>query len=104
MHTPSSLLSDAQRMNFKARPLQNTLQRAAVRAAPPPLSPRVVSDGEADKPIANEKLRPASSTTGFLLMDSSFTPIPFNNDAIQILTYPDKPANLTPSNGYLAGM
>src|SRR5260370_16488286 len=101
MHTPSSLLSDAQRMNFKARPLQNTLQRAAVRAAPPPLSPRVVSDGEADKPIANEKLRPASSTTGFLLMDSSLSPISFNNEAIEILSYPEKPANVKRQGGFL---
>jgi len=103
MHTPSSLLSDTQRMNFKARPLQNTLQRAAVRAAPPPLSPRVVSDGEADKPIANEKLRPANSTTGFLLMDSSLSPISFNNEAIEILSYPDKPANVKRPGGFLNG-
>jgi DNA-binding CsgD family transcriptional regulator len=37
-------------------------------------------------------------------MDSSLSPISFNNEAIEILSYPDKPANLRRSNGWLAGM
>jgi DNA-binding CsgD family transcriptional regulator len=94
---------DAQRMTFKARPLQNTLQQAAPRAGPPPSNPRVASAGEADKPVTNEKLRPASSATGFLLMDSSLSPISFNNEAIEILSYPGKPANLKRQGGFLNG-
>jgi DNA-binding CsgD family transcriptional regulator len=43
-----------------------------------------------------------SPTTGFILMDSSQNPIAFNAEAVQILCYPDPPANSAGLGPFLA--
>ena len=45
-------------------------------------------------------LRP--SVAGFLLLDSSFKPIYFNNEAIHILAYPERPQKMKSIGPYLA--
>jgi DNA-binding CsgD family transcriptional regulator len=49
-----------------------------------------------------KKLAPPRSSAGFLLTDSSLNPISFNAEAIQILCYPEKLANLARSELFLA--
>jgi DNA-binding CsgD family transcriptional regulator len=60
-----------------------------------------VSVGERDEPL-REKLTSPASIAGFLLTDSLLNPISFNAEAIQILTYPDKLADLARSELFLA--
>src|SRR5438477_2423267 len=43
------------------------------------------------------------SASGFILMDSSLRPISFNTEAIEILNYPNKIANLRRPDVFLAG-
>jgi DNA-binding CsgD family transcriptional regulator len=43
------------------------------------------------------------SAAGFLLLDSSLRPISFNAEAVQVLSYPDKPENVRRSDVFLAG-
>jgi DNA-binding CsgD family transcriptional regulator len=49
-----------------------------------------------------KKLVPPRSAAGFLLTDSLLNPISFNAEAIQILNYPEKFANLAHSELFLA--
>jgi DNA-binding CsgD family transcriptional regulator len=44
-----------------------------------------------------------ASTTGFVLIDSSQNPVAFNPEAVQILCYPDKPADTGRLGEFLAG-
>src|SRR5712664_3429327 len=39
----------------------------------------------------------SKSATGFLLLDSSLSPVSFNGEAVQILSYPENVENLTSS-------
>jgi hypothetical protein len=71
------------------------LQESAVRAAPPPKS---ISAAEATESLTRKKVPPPKSAAGFLLIDSSLNPIWFNAEALQILRYPDKLANLRHSD------
>jgi DNA-binding CsgD family transcriptional regulator len=52
-------------------------------------------------PLVPSPTRP--STTGFLLIDSSQNPVAFNPEAVQILCYPDKPADAGRLGEFLAG-
>jgi DNA-binding CsgD family transcriptional regulator len=44
---------------------------------------------------------PPTSAVGFLLLDSSLRPIAFNAEAVQVLSYPDKPADVRQANVFL---
>src|SRR5260370_24746335 len=57
---------------------------------------------ETEEPLTRKKVPPSRSAAGFLLMDSSLNPISFNAEAIQILSYPDKLANLKRPEVFLA--
>jgi DNA-binding CsgD family transcriptional regulator len=46
---------------------------------------------------------PPKTAAGFVLMDSSLRPVSFNAEAIEILSYPDKLANLPHAEVLLAG-
>ncbi|MCU1241696.1 MAG: transcriptional regulator, LuxR family [Candidatus Acidoferrum typicum] len=60
-----------------------------------------VSIGESDE-YPTEKLTPPRSAAGFLLTDFLLNPISFNANAIQILSYPEKLADLAHSELFLA--
>jgi len=90
MLTNQSRPSDTRGTNFKAGLLRNSLQQE-VKAQPPGL--KRVSVREADKQPSMEKLSPPWTVAGFVLMDSSLSPISFNSQAVEILGYPNKPAN-----------
>ncbi len=53
-------------------------------------------------PIAKKTSSSGASATGFILMDSAQTPVAFNAEAMQILSYPDKPRNIARSEVFLA--
>ena len=46
------------------------------------------------EPLEKRKAIAPNSVAGFLLIDTSLNPISFNEEAIQILSYPDNLANL----------
>src|SRR6266480_755036 len=52
--------------------------------------------GERSKKNPKEGEGPRKNASGFLVMDSSLRPAWCNAEAIRILSYPDKLANLTP--------
>ncbi len=56
---------------------------------------------EANESLSRREVPPVGSAAGFLLMDSSLNPISFNAEAIQILGYPDKLANLRRTEVFL---
>src|SRR5437660_925697 len=60
-----------------------------------------VSVGERDEPLT-EKLTPPKSIAGFVLTDFLLNPTSFNAEAIQILSYPEKLADLARSELFLA--
>ena len=70
--------------------------------ASPPLTVKMISvaQGDASGPKKGESL--PKTAAGFLLMDSSLHPVSFNAEAIEILSYPDKLADLTYSDVLLA--
>src|SRR5260221_3818545 len=55
-----------------------------------------------DTKSLTKKMTPPRSMAGFLLTDSLLNPISFNTEAIQILSYPEKLANLARSELVLA--
>lgn len=57
---------------------------------------------KANELLSRRKAPPSTSPAGFLLMDSSLNPILSNTEAIQILSYPDKLANLSRPEVFLA--
>jgi DNA-binding CsgD family transcriptional regulator len=75
--------------------------KAAMSAMPQPEMLKKVSVGETNKSVM-KKLIPPRSVAGFLLTDSLLNPISFNAEAIQILNYPEKLANLARSELFLA--
>lgn len=62
------------------------------------LSRKAISAGEADTPLTKKNGLPSKPPVGFLLLDSSLRPISVNAEAIRILTYPGKPANMRCAN------
>ena len=60
-----------------------------------------ISAPEADESLTKKKAPPPKSATGFLLMDSFLNLVSFNDEAIQILTYPDEVAELTHTDDLL---
>lgn len=91
MHADHSSLRPAQRL--KSNSLPPGLQASALSAASAPLARKAASAVQASRPPNGTKAPPASSASGFILMDSSFNPILFNAEAIQILSYPAKLSN-----------
>jgi DNA-binding CsgD family transcriptional regulator len=75
--------------------------RAAMSPLPQLEGLKSVSVDEANKSLT-EKLTSPRSTAGFLLTDSLLNPISFNAEAIQILSYPEKLADLARSELFLA--
>jgi DNA-binding CsgD family transcriptional regulator len=75
--------------------------KAALSAMSQPEMLKKVSVGETYKSVM-KKLVPPRSVAGFLLTDSLLNPISFNAEAIQILNYPEKLANLARSEIFLA--
>lgn len=67
-----------------AQPLRKSF-RELLGEAPPPQRLKTATKG---------KLPTPKSEAGFLLTDSLLNPVWFNAEAMQILSYPDKPANL----------
>ena len=61
-----------------------------------------MGNAQADESVPKKEESPSKTTAGFLLMDSSLRPVSFNAEAIEILSYPDKLANLTHSDVLLA--
>src|SRR2546426_10485024 len=54
-------------------------------------------------PVRNTAGLPPRSPVGFLMLDSSLRPISFNAEAIHVLSYPDKLANIRRPDVFLAG-
>ncbi len=75
--------------------------KAVMSAVPQPDGLKKVSVGETNESMI-KKLAPPRSSAGFLLADSLLNPISFNAEAIQILCYPEKLANLARSELFLA--
>jgi DNA-binding CsgD family transcriptional regulator len=68
----------------------------------PPLTVKKISIAQADESVPKKGEPPPRTAAGFLLMDSSLRPVSFNAAAIEILNYPDKPADLTHADVLLA--
>jgi DNA-binding CsgD family transcriptional regulator len=63
--------------------------------APGPRGVKKTSGVQAVGSAEKEREAPPKTAPGLLLMDSSLSPLLFNTEAIEILSYPDKLANLT---------
>ncbi len=75
--------------------------RGAMNLVPQPGRLKKVSIGEREESLT-EKLTPPKSVAGFMLTDFLLNPISFNAEAIQILSYPEKLADLARSELFLA--
>jgi len=87
---------------------QETLQlepddanHGAMNLVPQPGRLNKVSIGEREESLT-EQLTPPKSVAGFMLTDFLLNPISFNAEAIQILSYPEKLADLARSELFLA--
>lgn len=67
------------------------------RGVSPRLMPKTGSAAGINEPLAKRKVVPPKSAAGFLLMDCSLNVIAFNDEAAQILGYPDNVENLASS-------
>lgn len=70
--------------------------------ATPPLTVKNISAAQAHESVLKKGESPPKTAAGFFLTDSSLRPVTFNAEAIEILSYPDKLANLTHSDVLLA--
>lgn len=70
--------------------------------AAPPVTVKKISAAQADESVLKKGESPAKTAAGFFLMDSSLRPVSFNDEAIEILCYPDKLADLRHSDVLLA--
>ena len=61
-----------------------------------------ISAAQAEGSPPRKGVSPPKTAAGLLLTDSSLSPVSFNREAIEILSYPDKLANLTHSDILLA--
>jgi DNA-binding CsgD family transcriptional regulator len=71
--------------------------------AAPRRGPAVGPTRPASAPAVKRPTPMRASTTGFVLIDSSQNPVAFNPEAVQILCYPDKPADAGRLDAFLAG-
>jgi DNA-binding CsgD family transcriptional regulator len=91
--------SDTEGTSLQANLARNLLQ-PEVKIPPPGLNR--IPTREADTRPRREKLSPYWTSAGFVLMDSSLSPISYNAEAVEVLGYPDKPANPRRSDMFLA--
>jgi DNA-binding CsgD family transcriptional regulator len=68
----------------------------------PPPTVKKISVAQAGGSVEKEREAPHKTAAGFLLMDSLLSPVLFNTEAIEILSYPDKLGNLTHSDVLVA--
>jgi DNA-binding CsgD family transcriptional regulator len=101
MLTNQSRPSDSRGASFKANVLGNFLQQRVKTEAP---ELKRVSVPAAAKLSRMEKLSSPWTVAGFVLMDTSLSPISFNAEAVEILGYPNKPANPKRSDLLLTGI
>src|SRR6267378_924538 len=90
MLTNQSRPSVSRGASFKANVLGNFLQERVKTEAP---ELKWVSVPAAAKLSRMQKLSPPWAVAGFVLMDTSLSPISFNAEAVEILGYPNKPAD-----------
>jgi DNA-binding CsgD family transcriptional regulator len=112
MFTNRSSPSVIERTSSKADILGNFLQQEGAARTQQCRAPRGVETqapglnrvpvSEAGTPPRTEKLSPCWTAAGFVLMDSSLSPISFNAEAVEILGYPNRPTNPRRSDILLA--
>jgi len=68
----------------------------------PPRIAKKISVVQADESVPKKGESPLKTAAGFLLIDSFLRPVSFNAEAVEILNYPDKFANLTHPAALLA--
>jgi DNA-binding CsgD family transcriptional regulator len=90
MLTNQSHPSETEGTSLKADLLRNFFKHQTKAEAP---GLKWGSAHEADRRRRIEKLSPPWTVAGFVLMDSSLSPISFNAKAVEILGYPNKPAD-----------
>ncbi len=100
--TGHTLAAVTRRPEFSQHTLRHSSEEAVMRVDLPPgnLKNRVPAR-EGNESLTRKKVPPSRSAAGLLLMDSSLNPISFNAEAIQILGYPDKLANLRHTEVFL---
>jgi DNA-binding CsgD family transcriptional regulator len=69
---------------------------------PPPSQKKRIPAHEENELLTRKKVPSSTSAAGFLLLDSSLNPISFNAEATQILSYPEKVADLKRPEVFLA--
>ncbi len=103
MMTGHASLAATVRPEFKVYTLSHSLEEPAMGVDLPPRSLKNrVPTRETEESLTRKKVPPSRSAAGFLLMDSSLNPVSFNAEAIQILSYPEKLADLARSELFLA--
>jgi hypothetical protein len=102
MRVESSRRTGRATPEFQGIPSLNALHQMTVRAAPQALGLKCLPNAVPIMPRTNGNLSRHQSTAGFLLIDPSLSPIPFNAEAVQILGYPNKFASIRQSRMYLA--
>lgn len=95
-------VSIGQRPNFKAYPLPKTWEEPAVSTAASSASLKGISANQSNTPLTKSKLPPLTPAAGFLLLDSSRRLLWFNAEALQILSFPEKLANIRSPEVFLA--
>jgi DNA-binding CsgD family transcriptional regulator len=103
MRMDRSTLSAAHHASLSAHRLPNISGGAAANAASAPLRATRISDAEASEALKKKKAPPPKSAVGFLLMDGALNLISSNLEATQILSYPNKRANLERQDLYVRG-
>src|SRR5712671_3963572 len=103
MMTGHTSLAATVRPELRMYALLHSSEEPAMRVDLPPggLKNRAATR-ETEEPLTRKKMPPSRTAAGFLLMDSSLNPISFNAEAIQILSYPEKLADLARSELFLA--
>jgi DNA-binding CsgD family transcriptional regulator len=102
MRVESSRPANRATPEFPGIPSLNALDQMTARAAPQAFGLKWVPNAVASMPRANGSLS-HQSTAGFLLIDPSLSPISFNDEALQILSYPSKLASIRQPGIFLAG-
>src|ERR1700731_1117688 len=88
---------------FTAHMPPHISEEGAMKVALPPRSKKKRVPAHEENKLLTRKQAPSStSAAGFLLLDSSLNPISFNAEATQILSYPEKVADLKRTEVFLA--
>ncbi len=104
MPTDHLSLSIARRPNPKTQASSNSPKKAVTKVALPSRSlKKNLLAHEVNRSPATKEVGALKSAAGFLLMDSALNLISSNVEATQILSYPNKLANLRHQERYVAG-